>query len=283
MDNDIPDFLRIPQAERNQAWVDNPPKPYRAPALEQKKVSVTEADLKAEAEKRRALKTNARLTRMKAKSDHNTIPAQYRRWDTRTSRFVDSRVEDRRRQEAAASRLGVTLENDTMSKLTIAPFHGETEIARGRTSINADAQDFEIQAKVVKAALRAGLKKIERIDVVAEDGTIAESWSLDLATKTLHKTGTDVSMAVSTQETTDMPAKKKAKPKKVMNGGGVIATIIDTIKRDRGASADEIVAVLTKKFPDRKAKSMMNTVKIQAAKNAKKKTKDDKRGLVYHG
>ena len=51
-------------------------------------------------------------------------------------------------------------------------------------------------------------------------------------------------------------------------GPGVIATIIETMSRDRGATADELLAVLVKAFPDREANGMRNTVLIQASKNA---------------
>lgn len=77
-------------------------------------------------------------------------------------------------------------------------------------------------------------------------------------------------------------SKKKAAPKKP-TGPGVIATILETMKRKNGATVEEMVAVLVKKFPKRRKESMTSTVKIQAAKNAKKKENDERRGLVYYG
>jgi hypothetical protein len=77
---------------------------------------------------------------------------------------------------------------------------------------------------------------------------------------------------------TSAPAKKTA-PKAV----GVIASIVEAISGAKGASAEEILAVLTKKFPDRKPEGMLNTIRIQANKNAKSKEKIDGRGLVYFG
>jgi hypothetical protein len=62
----------------------------------------------------------------------------------------------------------------------------------------------------------------------------------------------------------------------------VIATIIDCISKDRGATADEIVAVLVKAFPDREADGMRKTVLIQANKNCTSKEMDEKRGLIYY-
>jgi hypothetical protein len=44
----------------------------------------------------------------------------------------------------------------------------------------------------------------------------------------------------------------------------------------------EVLAVLVKKFPTHKAKSMESTCKIQMPRNAKSKEMDDKRGLVYY-
>jgi hypothetical protein len=62
----------------------------------------------------------------------------------------------------------------------------------------------------------------------------------------------------------------------------VIATIVDTISREKGASIDELVGVLTKKFPDRDEAGMRATCRIQANRNATSKDKDEKRGLVYY-
>ena len=89
-------------------------------------------------------------------------------------------------------------------------------------------------------------------------------------------------------------AKKKSAAKKAKSNGapkkeraarppGVIATIRETMERERGASKEEMLAVLTKKFTDRTEAGMLNTVNIQAPKHAKKKEKDDKRGTVYYG
>jgi hypothetical protein len=79
---------------------------------------------------------------------------------------------------------------------------------------------------------------------------------------------------------------KKTAPKtngSADKGPGVIVTIIETISCDKGANADEIMAVLVKKFPDRDEAGMRKTVGIQANKNATSKNRDDeKRGLVYY-
>ncbi|HVY20408.1 MAG TPA: sigma-70 family RNA polymerase sigma factor [Bauldia sp.] len=78
------------------------------------------------------------------------------------------------------------------------------------------------------------------------------------------------------------PAKKSAKatgPK----GPGVIASIIEIIGSAKGATAEEIIAILTKRFPDRDPKSMLGTVRIQAPKNSARKEQVEGRGLVYFG
>jgi hypothetical protein len=54
------------------------------------------------------------------------------------------------------------------------------------------------------------------------------------------------------------------------------------MSRDRGATADEMLAVLVKAFPDREADGMRKTVLIQAAKNCTSKERDKKRGLIYY-
>jgi hypothetical protein len=62
---------------------------------------------------------------------------------------------------------------------------------------------------------------------------------------------------------------------------GVIATIVEIISRETGATADEILTVLVKKFPDRDPDGMRKTIGIQALKNSSSKERDEKRGLIY--
>jgi len=63
---------------------------------------------------------------------------------------------------------------------------------------------------------------------------------------------------------------------------GVIATIVETISRERGASKAEILEILTKAFPDRDPDGMLRTIGIQAAKHSSSKERDERRGLIYH-
>jgi hypothetical protein len=80
---------------------------------------------------------------------------------------------------------------------------------------------------------------------------------------------------------------KKTAAKKVSSTGaakapGVIATIIATISRDRGASKSEILKILTEKFPEREPDSMARTIGIQAPKNCTSREDDEKRGGVVY-
>ena len=74
--------------------------------------------------------------------------------------------------------------------------------------------------------------------------------------------------------------RRTAAPK--AKGPGVIATIIETMSRDRGAAADEMLAVPVKAFPDREPDGMRKMVLIQAGKNFTSKERDEKRGLIYY-
>jgi len=82
-----------------------------------------------------------------------------------------------------------------------------------------------------------------------------------------------------------MATKKKVIRKgrvKGAKGPGVIATIIEMISRERGASAAEVLAKLVETFPDREADGMHKTVIIQCNRNCTSKEMDEKRGRVYH-
>jgi hypothetical protein len=82
-------------------------------------------------------------------------------------------------------------------------------------------------------------------------------------------------------------AKKTAVVEKAANGNGaakgpgVIATSVETISREKGATSEECLAVLVKAFPDRDPDGMIKTIRIQAARNATSKERDQERGLVY--
>lgn len=304
MDDDpIPDFLR---RRRSDPVVNYPPvKPVPVVPVP---VPAAPTPPAVELQRRKRTKTEHRLARMKQSLEANKIPPAFRRWDPVRNRLVDERVDYQRRLKAVAASLGINLEDKDVEKITIVPYHKDAILPaeRGRATSRTDAQDFEIQAKVVKAANRAGLSKVDRVEVVNANGEIREVWTLegvDSEVKMLNKVGTETRIPatiIDEEESTPMPRKAKSatktkskakSAKRASNGNGngakrgvgVIATIIETISRDRGGSLEEILAVLTKKFPDREAEGMTRTVRIQANKNARKKDRDDKRGLVYYG
>jgi hypothetical protein len=209
------------------------------------------------------------------------------RWDPRRGKFVDDRVDMAERMRAAAKRLGITLENAVMTeKNALVPYleGKDTPSDRGRTSVDADASEHETHQKLIAVARRVG-KKLARIEVVNPAGEMIAVWKAHEGALT--REGHDMVLPISEQETDVKKAKKtKAagkKPAKKTSGPGVIATIVETISRASGASLDEITTVLVKKFPDRKKASMEATAKIQASRNAKRKEKSEKRGLVYYG
>ena len=90
-------------------------------------------------------------------------------------------------------------------------------------------------------------------------------------------------MTAKRKKTEASASKAKAKTNPRNKGVGVIATIIVTIDSAKGATADEILAVLKKAFPDRKAEGMAATVRIQANRNADHKTKDEDGSVRYFG
>jgi hypothetical protein len=73
------------------------------------------------------------------------------------------------------------------------------------------------------------------------------------------------------------------RPVAILKKEGVVATIVACISKEKGASKDEIRAVLIKTFPDRDPEQMNNTLSTQLSRHSKKKVDDDKRGRVYFG
>ena len=72
-------------------------------------------------------------------------------------------------------------------------------------------------------------------------------------------------------------------PRKTSMPEGVVATVIKTIQRPAGATANELLAVLVKHFPDRTPKGMMTTARIQANKHATRRAKDEDGATRYFG
>ena len=193
-DKGIPAFLKITQAEREASWRGHvTPVPPPPPDI-----VVVEPTMETQHKQFKRVKTSNRLARMKQNLDLNKIPLAFRQWDPRKSSWVDSRVDHQARLKAGAQRLGITLESTAMDILTIIPYAVDnTAIDRGQTTIWENAADFEIQAKVVKAANRAGVKKVQRVEVTNPDGSLKETWTLDLDSKMLNKVGSEQSVPVT--------------------------------------------------------------------------------------
>jgi hypothetical protein len=78
---------------------------------------------------------------------------------------------------------------------------------------------------------------------------------------------------------------KKSTVKKSTNGAarpGVVQAIVDLISRETGASANEILAALVRKFPDRVPEQMRATIQTQTSRHATKRDRDEKRGGVIY-
>src|ERR1051325_4077960 len=83
---DIQEFLKIPQAERNKAWLEKPPVAAAVIVVEKPVAPKEVTDFKKN-------KTANRIARMKQNLAATTIPDNFRRWDPRQGKFVDERVE----------------------------------------------------------------------------------------------------------------------------------------------------------------------------------------------
>jgi hypothetical protein len=101
--------------------------------------------------------------------------------------------------------------------------------------------------------------------------------------------GQDRNFPTLPPEDIQMTAKKTktaaAKPAKSSTGAakpGIIATIVEMISRTEGASKDEILKILVKKFPDRDPDGMGKTIIIQANRNKSSKETIEDRGIVYY-
>jgi len=77
---------------------------------------------------------------------------------------------------------------------------------------------------------------------------------------------------------------KAAKAPKEPKGPGVIATIVEVLKKGKPVSKDNILAVLVKRFPDRNKDSMAKTINVQVpnriSKEQKIKVKKTEKGFI---
>lgn len=115
---------------------------------------------------------------------------------------------------------------------------------------------------------------------------IKEGDALALTTwKTLKKLGwTDKAEKAPKAEKVAKAPKKATKVPKAPKGPGVIATIIEVLKKGKPVTKEAILAVLVKRFPDRNAESMGKTINVQIpnriSKEQKIKVKNTEKGYV---
>ena len=80
-------------------------------------------------------------------------------------------------------------------------------------------------------------------------------------------------------------AEKKEKAPKAPKGPGVIATIVEILKKGKPVSKEAILDVLAKRFPDRDKESMSKTINVQIpnriSKEQKIKVLKNDKGLYY--
>lgn len=295
LEDGCPAFLLIPPAQRAKAWekikpvvpvVVAPDSPALKPTLSAKDQEFVKAHLD-ETEAAKKAKQARHFAKLKAsKAAKERREAQ----DAEELRKYEERYEN-----AWVEYETIIMKEESAVRKAIRVFveGQDTPYDRAKTSVPADAGEAIVQQKVRGAAIRAGVKKVTRVEVLSPEGEVVETWKAGEDKTSLLNSATSTAIplvsAVEQPEEGQMATKKsksKSKAKKAngtgaKKGPGVIATIIETMKRDRGATIEEMVGVLKGKFPSRSVKGMTSTCKIQAAKNAKKKDKDEKRGLVY--
>jgi hypothetical protein len=109
LDLAIPDFLRIPQAERDEAWVRNPP---TAGSFAQIKETRNEDEatrlFREQVEAEKLAKKNRSLRKLKESKEKVKVDHETQRWDPGKGRFVDDPVGiARKKARLAASGLVV--------------------------------------------------------------------------------------------------------------------------------------------------------------------------------
>lgn len=267
-DDGCPPALFMTSAARADAWAAHPPRPPKALELKSLKELPQEP-----------YQPPPRKTKIK-------FDPTGKRWDSGRNRWV---LDPSQTQ-------GIT--NMPKWKITCYNEAGEP-ISRGTSSIEEGLSQAEVEVKMGSVYHRQPEGSVKKILVTdAADGSIRE-WNEgepDLprpedqpegeAPEPAKGKGRKAKVAKA-----EPPAKGKGKgkapakgddPQKGLKRPGVIAAVIEIIGAAKGCSVDEGVAILSKRFPDRKPDSMKSTFKIQANKNCTKKVKDEKRGVVYY-
>lgn len=173
----------------------------------------------------------------------------------------------------------------------VIPYDGNGEIIqRGVTSVEEGVEQVQLIGKLAHAFHRCAKGSVKRIVVHDAAEGVIRQW----------EAGVDNPLPEpEPPEKKDKPeppaAKKpagkvaKGKTKVLVNakvvkarGTGVLATIGEMITAKGGASIDEIVAQLEKRFPERRSEGMRTTAKVQVKRQGAEKREDSKRGTVWY-
>lgn len=128
-------------------------------------------------------------------------------------------------------------------------------IARFRDRASAESRTFDVIFDVTTPFQES---QMEQAKATSEATTKAEAKAQE------RKAAKDTKAAAKATETA---AKEAAKVDRTSNG--VIGNIKAVLESDNGGTVNEILAVLTNKFPERTADGMKSTVKIQTSRLAK--------------
>jgi len=269
----IPKIFRLTQEERAANWEKNLPKTVLL--VDTARPLDPEAEkFRAEYETEKKRKTTRRIHELRIKKQvvksgqdttGKTWNQKYCRWDNDPN--------------------ATPQETSDMPKLTVTPYAADGKaLERGKTSMNANATQEEIDAKIQFAAKRAG-KRTVRVEVTDKDGFVSATWTAPeaLQAPTATEPTATTESAVSTKKT---KTAKKTKAVAAANGAGkkpgVISTILEMLNRATGVTVEEALDRLKTKFPERERDAMRTTCKIQLARHSKSKDKTEGRGLIYY-
>jgi hypothetical protein len=154
------------KAERQAWWDANPPKfhTYQDPRLE------AELQLRAQQKKEATAQRIARMQNQLNKKKLQKIDYFGLRWDWIKGRYIDD--------ENKGFRYPPTQEKNNMDRLAITPFNAKGEIvARGVTSVKADATPEQIDAQITHAVKRGGVTRVVRVEVKDTTGATIKEWT----------------------------------------------------------------------------------------------------------
>lgn len=280
MDDGCPSALFLSSAARAAEWVAYPP-PKTTGILSDPKTLERQRMLEVLQQQ----EFNRPTYRARSKA-HGTFDSTGKRWDSLRNKWMPDPLY-----------ISTSTQGDSeMPKWKITCYNEAGEpISRGTSSIEEGLSQAEVEVKMGSVYHRQPAGSVKKILVTdAADGSIRE-WTEgmpDLPKPEDQPEGEAPEPAKGKgRKAKAEPAKAvkskgkgpaKDGPQKGLKRPGVIAAVIEIIGAAKGCSVDEGVAILSKRFPDRKPDSMKSTFKIQANKNCTKKVKDEKRGVVYY-